>query len=96
MATLKIDWSKYTPFQRRVLRLVIKISKGQVLTYGQVAKRLGSPKLARAVGQALAQNLDAPTIPCHRVVGYNGVGGYSAKGGLKRKIQLLKKERYVT
>ncbi|OGE88089.1 MAG: hypothetical protein A3J07_01570 [Candidatus Doudnabacteria bacterium RIFCSPLOWO2_02_FULL_49_13] len=93
-AKLKIDWAKYTPFQQKVYRAILKIPKGRVLTYGQVARKIGSPKAARAIGQAMKQNQDAPAIPCHRVVASNGLGGYSASGGLKRKLKLLKKEGY--
>lgn len=72
----------------------MKIPAGQVWTYGQVARKIGQPSAARAVGNALAANQDAPFIPCHRVVASNGLGGYSARGGLKRKLMLLKKEGY--
>ena len=90
----KINWSKYTGFQQKVYRAIMKIPPGQVLTYSQVARRIGQPTAARAVGTALAKNMDAPIIPCHRVVGYNSMGGYSAPGGLKKKLQILKKEGY--
>ncbi|MBI2607509.1 MAG: MGMT family protein [Candidatus Doudnabacteria bacterium] len=88
----RIDWSIYTPFQQRVFRVIMKIPKGRVLTYGQVATKMGNKKWARAVGQALAKNQHAPAIPCHRVVGYNSMGGYSAEGGVKRKAKLLLRE----
>lgn len=91
----KIDWSKYTPFQQRVLRAICRIPAGQVWTYGQVARKLGNVHLARAVGQALARNQDAPEVPCHRVVGHNNLGGYSAAGGLERKMKLLRREGFV-
>jgi methylated-DNA-[protein]-cysteine S-methyltransferase len=90
----KIDWSKYTPFQQRVYKAIMKIPAGQVWTYGRVAQALGNRHLARAVGQALSKNQNAPDIPCHRVVGYNDMGGYSAPGGLKRKMYLLNKEGF--
>jgi methylated-DNA-[protein]-cysteine S-methyltransferase len=90
----KIDWSKYTQFEQKVFKAILKIPKGQVWTYGQVAKKIGQPGAARAVGNALGRNQDAPIIPCHRVVGYNGMGGYSAPGGLKKKLSLLKKEGF--
>jgi methylated-DNA-[protein]-cysteine S-methyltransferase len=93
--TVKINWSKYTPFQRKVLKEAMKIPAGKVLTYAQLAARLGNRNWARAVGQALSKNQDAPVIPCHRVVGYNGLGGYSASGGMNRKIKLLKQEGYA-
>ncbi len=91
---MKINWSKYTPFQQKVYRAILKIPKGQVWTYGLVARMIGQPGAARAVGNALGKNQDAPMIPCHRVVGYNSMGGYSAKGGVKRKLSLLRKEGY--
>ncbi len=92
---MKIDWSIYTPFQQRVLKMICRIPAGQVWTYRQLATKLGNPNLARAVGGALKRNQHAPAVPCHRVVGYNGLGGYSAKGGLKAKRKLLKKEGYL-
>jgi methylated-DNA-[protein]-cysteine S-methyltransferase len=88
----KIDWNKYTPFQQKVLKFISKIPAGHVMTYSQVAAKLGNKKLARAVGNALGSNLDAPIIPCHRVVAAHSLGGYSAPGGLKKKIKLLKQE----
>lgn len=82
-----------TPFQRKVYEAVLKIPKGQVRTYAQIARAIGSPKAARAVGQALKRNRWAPQIPCHRVVASAGrLGGYSAPGGLKRKRELLREE----
>jgi len=91
---MKIDWNKYTAFQQKVYRTILKIPKGKVWTYSQVAQKMGNKKWARAVGGALKRNQDAPFIPCHRVVGYNGMGGYSAPGGIKRKLILLKKEGF--
>ena len=92
----KINWDKYTPFQQKVYRAILKIPKGQVWTYGQVARKIGQPKAARAVGQALGRNQDAPFIPCHRVVGFNKkMVGYSAPGGTKKKLAMLKKEGYA-
>ena len=90
----KIDWDKYSEFQQKVYRAILKIPAGKVLTYGQVAKLIRKPGAARAVGTALSKNQDAPYIPCHRVVGSNGMGGYSGRGGIKGKIRLLKKEGY--
>jgi methylated-DNA-[protein]-cysteine S-methyltransferase len=95
---LQINWDKYTDFQQRVYREIMKIPKGQVWTYGQVARKIGQPLAARAVGNALGRNQDAPFIPCHRVVAQNNFGGYSARGGLKKKLKLLKQEgfKYVS
>ena len=82
-----------TPFQRRVYEVILKIPRGQVRTYAEVARTIGRPRAARAVGQALRRNRWAPMIPCHRVVASGGrLGGYSARGGLARKRRLLQRE----
>ena len=72
----------------------MKIPTGKVLTYGQVAKLIGNERAARAVGNALSKNQNAPLIPCHRVVGRHSLGGYSLVGGVKRKLLLLRREGY--
>ncbi len=82
-----------TPFQRKVYDALLKIPKGQVRTYAEVARMIGRPNAARAVGQALKRNRWAPRIPCHRVVASDGtLGGYSAPGGLAAKRRLLRRE----
>ncbi len=84
-----------TPFQKKVYQALLKIPKGQVRTYAQVAQMIGKPKAARAVGQALKRNRWAPAIPCHRVVASDGtLGGYSGPGGLSAKHRLLYGEGY--
>lgn len=84
---------KSRSFKERVLEVVKKIPRGKVLTYKEVAKKAGSPKASRAVGNILHNNHD-PQIPCHRVIRSDGkVGGYNR--GVKNKIKLLKKERGV-
>jgi methylated-DNA-[protein]-cysteine S-methyltransferase len=84
-----------TPFQRKVYEAVLKIPKGQVRTYAQVARMIGRPNAARAVGQALKRNHWAPKIPCHRVVASDGkLGGYSSPGGLAAKRRLLRQEGF--
>ena len=85
--------TQVTPFQKKVYEAILRIPKGEVRTYGWVARAIGEPKAARAVGQALKRNRWAPTIPCHRVVGADGsLGGYSASGGLATKRRLLRRE----
>jgi methylated-DNA-[protein]-cysteine S-methyltransferase len=65
-----------------------------VSTYGEVAKLLGEPGAARAVGQALGSNPFAPVVPCHRVLAAGGrPGGFSAEGGASTKLRLLEIER---
>ncbi len=69
-----------TDFQRRVWDGICTIGLGTVLTYGELAKRVGTIN-ARAVGQACGSNYFPIVIPCHRVVGANGIGGFSHHGG---------------
>ena len=77
-------------FKDKVLEVVRKIPKGTTLTYKEVARRAGSPRAYRAVGNVLNNNFD-PKIPCHRVIRSDGkVGGYNR--GVNRKKLLLKKE----
>ena len=86
--------TKGTKFQIKVWNYLIKIPTGKVRTYLQVAKALGKPKSARAVANAVAKNPNPPKIPCHRVIRSDGqIGGYSAAGGIVRKIKLLRKEK---
>lgn len=83
----------YPPFYQAVWKACAEIPAGQVRTYGWIAKRIGKPKAARAVGQALGKNPFAPTIPCHRVVGADGrLTGYSGRGGVATKRRMLQKE----
>src|SRR3954469_530155 len=76
------------PFQRDVLRELALVPYGEVATYGEVARRIGRPRAARAVGGALNRNPLPIVLPCHRVVGATGsLVGYA--GGLDRKRTLL-------
>jgi len=80
-----------TAFQSRVWRALRDIPLGKTTTYGEVARRLGEPKAARAVASACATNHVALLIPCHRVVASDGrSGGY--RWGLQRKKSLLQRE----
>jgi methylated-DNA-[protein]-cysteine S-methyltransferase len=80
--------SRLSPFQQRVLEETKKIGYGTMITYGILAKRIGSHP--RAVGGALSRNPFPILIPCHRVVAANGIGGYSE--GVDIKIRLLELE----
>lgn len=83
-------------FADRVYELCRQIPRGNVATYGQLARLAGSPRAARAVGMCMATNPDAPRTPCHRVVAADGsLHGYSAGKGLKTKKELLLKEGVV-
>jgi methylated-DNA-[protein]-cysteine S-methyltransferase len=86
---------KGTKFQLKVWKYLKTIPKGKVKTYKQVAIGINKPKSARAVANACARNPYAPKIPCHRVIRTDGgLGGYSAKGGIKIKKKLLKSEGF--
>ncbi len=76
-----------TAFQRRVWQALCDIPFGQTITYAELARRVGKPGAARAVGQANGANPIAIIIPCHRVVAAGGIGGYA--GGLEIKRKLL-------
>jgi O-6-methylguanine DNA methyltransferase len=82
---------RVTPFQFKVLEALSVIPYGATTTYGEVAARLGAPGAARAVGAACAANPLPLLVPCHRVVGASGLGGYA--GGLALKRRLLEHER---
>jgi methylated-DNA-[protein]-cysteine S-methyltransferase len=82
-----------TPFMRRVYEVVRRIPAGKTLSYGEVAEAAGRPGAARAVGSAMAKNPVCLFIPCHRVVGASGLGGFSSPGGLAQKRLLLDLER---
>jgi methylated-DNA-[protein]-cysteine S-methyltransferase len=78
------------PFDRDVYEATRAIPPGTTVTYGTIAKRIGDPTAAQAVGQALGRNPFAPVIPCHRVVSADGkMHGFSATGGVATKLRLL-------
>ena len=82
-----------TKFQKTVWNYITNIPEGKVLTYQELAIKIGHPKSFRAVASACGKNPYIPEIPCHRVVRKDGgLGGYSAEGGIKRKKYMLEKE----
>lgn len=90
---LPVDLSYQTLFQRKVLQITMGIQYGQIVTYADLAKRIGQPTASRAVGQALRRNPVPIVIPCHRVLHSDGtLGGYGGVLGSERKIALLKLE----
>ena len=89
-AALTLD-PRGTPFQLQVWQELRRIPRGQTISYGELARRVGSPKASRAVGQANAANPLPLIVPCHRVIAADGsLGGYSS--GLDRKRWLLRHE----
>jgi methylated-DNA-[protein]-cysteine S-methyltransferase len=82
------------PFEKRVWDELLTIPYGETASYGQIAKRVGAPDAARAVGLANGRNPVAVIVPCHRVIGADGsLTGYG--GGLERKRLLLDLESGV-
>jgi len=91
--TIPVDLKDLTDFQREVLLETKAIPFGEVLTYGEVAMRIGRPRSARAVGGALARNPIGIIIPCHRVVAHDGkLHGFSSPHGIVTKAKLLENE----
>lgn len=84
---------KKISFRQAALRVVKNIPRGKTMTYGEVARRAGHPKAARAVGAIMRANTDM-RIPCHRVVAKSGLGGYN--GLLGKKRSLLIQEGVIT
>jgi methylated-DNA-[protein]-cysteine S-methyltransferase len=88
---LSLDLSPVGAFHREALHELARVPYGQVTTYGALAKKVGHPTAARAIGGAMNRNPIPIVLPCHRVVGANGsLTGYA--GGLERKELLLKLE----
>jgi len=84
-----------TPFQKKVYEALLSIPYGETRTYGEIAKQIGSPGAARAVGAACHNNPLPVFVPCHRVVGACGdLTGYA--GGLELKKFLLELEKRNT
>lgn len=82
-----------TAFQRAVWRVMQKIPAGKVLSYGDVAAKIGKPKAARAIGMACGANPVPYLVPCHRVIAAGGkIGGFSGGEGLPVKRALLAAE----
>ena len=92
----EFDWfdlplaPKGTPFQQQVYAAMSAIPRGETLTYGDIATALDVP--AQPVGQACGSNPIPVIIPCHRVVGADGLGGFSGDGGVEMKVKLLQGE----
>ncbi len=86
---IRLDLSHLTAFQRRVLMAACMVPAGQVVSYGEIARRIGQPHGSRAVGQALGHNPIPIVIPCHRVVAASGLGGYTGGLGIKKTLLRL-------
>ncbi len=92
--SLSLAWSSVAGFRRAVLQVVADIPFGGLMSYGEIAKLVGKPGAAQAVGAAVGSNPWLIAVPCHRVVGSDGkLHGFSAPGGLETKAWLLKHEK---
>ena len=86
--SITIDWNVMNGFQKDVLAVTMEIPFGQVHSYGEIARCLGKPGAARAVGMALGRNPIPIIFPCHRVIGADGgLRGYT--NGIQSKAFLL-------
>lgn len=93
LRTISLDMSRVPAFNARVYDTARAIAPGATRTYGEIARAIGDPDGARAVGQALSRNPFAIVVPCHRVVGADfKLVGFSATGGIATKLKLLKIE----
>jgi len=88
---LPLDLGRVTPFQRSVLLACVRIPFGEVVTYAELAGKVGKPGAARAVGTIMATNPIPIVIPCHRVVG-SDLKLHGFGGGLEMKRKLLEME----
>lgn len=82
---------KQSTFAERVRNAVRQIPKGETRSYGEVARAIGHPGAARAVGTVMKNNFD-PTVPCHRVIRADGRPGDYNRGGEAAKLALLRQE----
>jgi methylated-DNA-[protein]-cysteine S-methyltransferase len=90
LASLRLDLDDVPEFHRRVYDVARTIPPGQTWSYGDVAKALGEPGAAQAVGRALGRNPVPIVVPCHRVLAADGsLHGFSAPGGLDTKRRML-------
>jgi methylated-DNA-[protein]-cysteine S-methyltransferase len=93
LRAVQLDMSRVNAFCARVYETARAIPPGATRTYGDIARAIGDPDGARAVGQALGRNPFPIVVPCHRVVGANDkLVGFSANGGIRTKLKMLKIE----
>jgi methylated-DNA-[protein]-cysteine S-methyltransferase len=93
-SSVALDTRDSPPGLLRVQRAAQSIPPGQTRTYGELAALAGSPRAARAAGQAMAKNRWPIIVPCHRVFARTGFGEYSAGSGVETKLRLLWREGY--
>jgi methylated-DNA-[protein]-cysteine S-methyltransferase len=93
LRTVVLDERALDEFQRRVYAATREIGRGETASYGEIARAIGAPQEARAVGAALGRNPFPVVVPCHRVLAADGaLHGFSAPGGLRTKRRMLEIE----
>jgi methylated-DNA-[protein]-cysteine S-methyltransferase len=90
---VELDLEEETPFGRRLAEALRAVPRGEVVSYGELAELAGRRRAARAAGSFCARNRFAIVVPCHRVVGVDGLGSYGSLG-LDYKRRLLALEGY--
>jgi methylated-DNA-[protein]-cysteine S-methyltransferase len=94
LRSVVLDERHLDPFRRRVYAATREVGPGEIATYGEIARAIGDPGAARAVGAALGQNPFPIVVPCHRVLAATGaLHGFSAPGGIATKRRMLEIER---
>ena len=90
LTDVELDLDGIPEFDQRVYAAARAVPRGVTATYGELARRVGAPGAAQAVGQAMGNNRFPLVVPCHRVVAAGGGnGGFSAPGGVDTKLRLL-------
>jgi methylated-DNA-[protein]-cysteine S-methyltransferase len=90
LSFVALDMTGVPEFNQRVYQAARTIRPGTTVSYGDIARQLGIPGSARAVGQALGRNPFPIVVPCHRVLAADGkTGGFSAPGGAATKLRML-------
>ena len=93
LRSVVLDERDLDPFRRRVYAATREVGAGETATYGEIARAIGEPGAARAVGAALGQNPLPIIVPCHRVLAASGaLHGFSAPGGIATKRRMLEIE----
>jgi len=93
LRSVTLDERAVDDFQRRVYAATREIGPGETVSYGEIARAIGAPQEARAVGAALGRNPFPVVVPCHRVLASCGaLHGFSAPGGLRTKRRMLEIE----
>ncbi|HEY0014564.1 MAG TPA: MGMT family protein [Allosphingosinicella sp.] len=92
-AGVALDLAAASDLERKVWEAALRIPCGEVRTYGDIAREIGAPGAAQAVGAALGRNPIPILVPCHRVLASGGrSGGFSAPGGTRTKFRILEIE----